>query len=362
VRASTVFVVVPAGIDDPAHPSGGNVYDRRVSHGLAGLGWAVAEQPVGAAWPTPEPEDTARLARVLAQIPDRAVVLLDGLIASSAAPVVLPESGRLRVVALVHMPLGTDAADRGVDGPALADVRRAERAVLAACRAVIATSSWSRELLLRQYALDAARLHVAEPGVAPASTAPGTAAGGELLCVAAVAPHKGHDVLLAALADVGDVAWRCVLVGPTDRDPAFVERLIGLAREAGLDERIEVAGPRTGAALDAAYAAADVLVLASRSETYGMVVTEALARGIPVIATAVGGVPETLGRGPYGEPPGLLVPPGDSGALAAALRRWLSDADLREDLRRAARRRRGTLPDWSVTVARVSDVLIGVAA
>ena len=99
-------------------------------------------------------------------------------------------------------------------------------------------------------------------------------------------------------------------------------------------------GPRTGADLAAAYAAADVLVLASRGETYGMVVTEALARGLPVIATAVGGLPEALGRGPGGDLPGLLVPPDDPAALAAALRRWLGEPDLRQRLRQSAAERR----------------------
>ena len=102
-------------------------------------------------------------------------------------------------------------------------------------------------------------------------------------------------------------------------------------------------GPRTGAELDRSYAAADLLVLASRAETYGMVVTEALARGLPVVAAEVGGVPEALGHGADGTRPGLLVPPDDPAALGAALRAWLGDAELRRRLRRAARERRASL-------------------
>ena len=362
MRSRTVYVVVPAGIDDPAHPSGGNVYDRHLCRGLGALGWTVAERHLVGSWPTPGAADADRLARALAGIPDDAVVLLDGLVASPAPSVVVPAAARLRLVMLVHMPLGTDAADRGTAGPRLDDVRRAEGAVLAACAAVLATSGWSRELLRRQYGLDEERVHVAEPGVAPAPSAPGTPDGGELLSVATVAPHKGHDVLIAALADVADIGWRCTLVGPTDRDSAFVTRLRAVARAAGIAGRIELAGPRTGDALDAAYAAADVLVLASRSETYGMVVTEALARGLPVIATAVGGVPDTLGRAADGRRPGLLVPAGDPAALGGALRRWLGEPGLRATLRDAAGRRRSALPGWSATAARVADLLAEVAA
>jgi glycosyltransferase involved in cell wall biosynthesis len=82
-----------------------------------------------------------------------------------------------------------------------------------------------------------------------------------------------------------------------------------------------------------------------------MVVTEALARGVPVIAADVGGVAEALGGG------GLLVRPEDAGALAGTLRAWLTDAELRGQLRRAARRRRETLPAWQATAAKVAEAL-----
>ena len=85
------------------------------------------------------------------------------------------------------------------------------------------------------------------------------------------------------------------------------------------DPRIHFAGPLVGADLDAAYADADLFVLPSRAETYGMVVTEALARALPVLATDVGGVPEALGRAPRRQPSRPLVPPGDPVVLAGAL-------------------------------------------
>ena len=225
--------------------------------------------------------------------------------------------------------------------------------MLSAAAAVVTTSAWTRDRLLDRYALPPDRLHVAEPGVDPAELATGSAAGGELLCVAAVTPHKGHDVLLAALAMIADfLALR--VRRHADRDPGFVDSSAPAGRRRGIDDRVSLVGPRTGAELDASYAAADLLVLASRAETYGMVVTEALARGIPVIATAVGGLPGAMGRGADGSRPGLLVPPGDAPALAAALRRWLGEPDLRQRLRRAARERRTTLSDWSATSERIS--------
>ncbi len=138
---------------------------------------------------------------------------------------------------------------------------------------------------------------------------------------------KGHDVLLDALATISDLSWHCVCVGSLDRDPAFVEGLRRRSRDGGLGDRVYFAGPRTGADLDRSYAAADLMVLASRAETYGMVVTEALARGLPVVAAEVGGLTEALGHGADGTRPGLLVPPDDPAALGAALRAWLGDAE-----------------------------------
>ncbi len=166
-------------------------------------------------------------------------------------------------------------------------------------------------------------------------------------------------MLADALAKVTDLPWTCVCVGSLDRDPGFVDRLGRQIDGYGLADRMLLVGPRTGADLDAAYAASDLLVLASRGETYGMVVTEAVARGIPVLATAADGLPEALGQAPDGSLPGMLVPPEDPGAFAGALRRWLAEPDLRHRLRRAARARRATLTGWSVTARLVSDALAG---
>jgi glycosyltransferase involved in cell wall biosynthesis len=354
---NAVHVVVPDGIDDPGRPSGGNAYDRRVCLGLAAIGWSVHEHPVPGSWPRPDAAARASLTGVIAEMPDGAVVLIDGLIASSVPGVLVPEAGRLSLVVLVHMPLGD-----GLPGEEVPDARTQERAVLSAAVAVVTTSAWTRRWLLDRYTLRPAQVHVAEPGVDAADLAPGTGAGGELLCVAAVTPDKGHDVLLEALAAIMDLSWRCVCVGALTRDPGFVERLGRQARDGGIGDRVRFAGPRTGADLDVAYAAADALVLATRAETYGMVVTEALARGLPVVATSVGGLPEALGRGADGSRPGLLVPPGDSKALAGALRCWLGDTVLRQRFRKVARERRVTLPGWSATAVQISRILAEVSS
>jgi glycosyltransferase involved in cell wall biosynthesis len=354
---TALHFVVPEGIDDPEQPSGGNTYDRRICRGLSAMGSSVLTHAAPGPWPRPDGAARLGLAGLLARIPDGATVLLDGLIASAVPEVLVPEADRLKTVILVHMPLGHRA-----DGRPHADAWGQECAVLSAAAAVVTTSEWTRRWLIDEYALSAGQVHAAQPGVDIAEPASGTRTGGELLCVAAVTSAKGHDLMLSALATIPDLAWRCVCVGALNRDPPFVDRLLRQARAAGIADRVVFTGARTGAALDSAYAAADVLVLASRAETYGMVVAEALAHGLPVLATAVGGVPEALGRSPSGRQPGLLVPAEDSASLATALRRWLADASLRQQLRVEARERRGTLSGWSNTSARIADVLAEVAA
>jgi len=351
---SSVHVVLPDGVDDPERPSGGNVYDRRVCRGLAERGWSVLEGTAPGGWPAADRAARTRLRREVASMPDGAVVLVDGLVASAAPEVLAPAAGRLRLCVLLHLPLGATTDDDAV--------RTAERTVLVAAAAVLATSGWTRWWLLEHYRIRADRVHVAEPGVDPAPLVPGTGDGDRLLCVAALTPGKGHDTLLGALAEVGDLPWQCLCVGSLRRDPDLVDRLVRQARDHGVADRVHLVGPRTGDGLAASYADADLLVLASRFESYGMVVTEALARGLPVLVTAVGGLPATVGRLPDGTRPGLLVPPDDPVALARALRRWLVDPALRGSLREAARVRRTTLAGWDTTVDRVSRVLAEVAS
>jgi glycosyltransferase involved in cell wall biosynthesis len=261
------------------------------------------------------------------------------------------------LVVLVHMPLGHRPADDGRHEIAAVH----ECAVLSAATAVVTTSAWTRRRLLELYPLSTDRVHVAAPGVDVAELTSGTASGGALLCIGAVTFDKGHDVLLDALETVSDLAWHCECVGSLEREPGFVERLRRRSLNGGLRGRVGFPGPRTGIDVDRSYAAADLLVLPSRAETYGMVVTEALARGLPVVAADVGGVTEALGHGADGSRPGLLVAPDDPAALSGALRGWLVDAELRGRMRRAAYERRESLSRWSTTASVVAGVLGGAS-
>jgi glycosyltransferase involved in cell wall biosynthesis len=345
-----IHAVLPGGVDDLTVPSGGNIYDRRVCQGLG----PVREAAIDGSWPRPGDAAKAELARSLATVPDDGVVLLDGLVACGVPEIIVPEASRLRLAILVHLPLGDET---GLAPEFAAELDALERKVLRAAGAVVATSSWTARRLIEHHGLDGERVHVVTPGVDAVPLAPGTDGASRLLCVASVTPRKGHDLLVEALAAVADLPWTCVCAGPLTRDPEHVARLRKAIDQHGLADRVLLAGPLTGERLTESYAAADLAVLPSRAETYGMVVTEALSRGIPVLATEVDGLPEALGRDPDGGLPGILVPAEDVDALAAGLRRWFGDPGLRDRLRDSARRRRAMLDPWDETSRRMAAVL-----
>jgi glycosyltransferase involved in cell wall biosynthesis len=346
-----VHVVVPEGFDNPGQPSGGNIYDRRVCAGLAEAGWEVLVATVAAAWPAPDSAARAELASIVSAIPDGEIALIDGLIAAPTAAQLLPHASRLRMTVLLHMPLAT-ALDTCHD----ASAQRSERDVLRAATGVVVTSEWTRQQVLTRYEIPACRVRVARPGVDRVAARPRPVRG-HLMCVGTLSRHKGQDLLVEALAELADLDWHCVLAGPLDRDPDFVDHLHTRITRLGYGPRVRLAGVLTGAELSHAYTTADLLVAPSRSETYGMAVTEALAHGLPVIAAAVGGLPEALGYTTDDNRPGQLIPSGDPAALAAAIGDWLGDERHRHRLRAAARKRRSNLPSWEQTTQEIANTL-----
>ncbi|CAM5349537.1 Glycosyl transferase OS=Streptomyces canus OX=58343 GN=AQI96_30165 PE=4 SV=1 [Streptomyces canus] len=350
----SVHFVMPGGVDDSTAPSGGNAYDRRVCLDLPGFGWQVERHAVAGSWPRPGAAARTELARTLRDLPDDTVVLIDGLVACGVPEIIVPEAERLRLAVLVHLPLGDET---GLEPNLALELDAREREVLRAVPAVIATSDWAVRRLVSHHGLAPERVHVATPGADIAPLASGTDGVSRLLCVAAVTPRKGQHRLIEALAGAQDLPWSCVCVGGITQDPEYVASLRMLIKKYGLQDRLHLAGPQAGAELDASYAAADLMILASYAETYGMAVTEALARGIPVLATDVGGLPEAVGRAPDGGVPGILVPPEDPAALAAELRGWFGEADVRRRLKAAARGRRAALDGWATTARSLAGVL-----
>lgn len=323
-------------VPEPLAPSGGNRYDHEVAVRLG-----AREVRVPGNWPCPESVARARFSQELAALPDEASVLLDGLLACGVPEIVLPQANRLRLAVLVHLPLAEETGRGGA-----VELNRAERATLHGVAQVLTTSEPAAARLRARHGLD--RVEVAEPGVDPAPLAHGTNGRDRLLCVASMTERKGHERLIRALAEFDEQEWPgcCFCVGPSD--PEWLAKLRELVARHGLGERIRFTGALDGDALAEQYAAADLFVLASRAETFGMAVSEALAHGIPAVATRTGAIPRLLG------PAGLLV---SGEQFAPALRRWFSEPRLRAELRDAARAGRTALSSWEETARRIAEVL-----
>ena len=336
---------------DPAQHTGGYLYDAHIVTELRRLGWTVAVH--GLLGRFPEADATARdaLERTLATLPSGRLVVVDGLALGGLPEVAIRHGCRLRLVALVHHPL---ADERGLSLARRHCLLASERAALAAVGRVITTSPWTARRLA-DFGLQPSRVRTVEPGVTPLALARADGEPPRLLCVGTVSPRKGQDLLVRALARLRDTPWHCDCIGSSTRDPDFAGAVAGLIHEAGLDDRIQLHGECDDAHLRAAYAGADLFVLPSHYEGYGMVVTEAIAAGLPVLTTTGGALSETLPPGA-----GIAVPPDDVDALTEALAALIGDRARRHALREGARKARAALRDWPQAGAEFAAALSGM--
>ena len=336
-------------------PTGGYRYDRRIVLALREAGWAAELCTLGDGFPWPDAATRADAERQLAALADGTLVVADGLAFGALPELAQRHAARLRWVALVHHPLhletGLAAAERGA-------LREQEQRALQAARRVITTST-ATAADVAALGLPADRIAVVEPGtdaVTRPAAARGDVAGAlRLLCVATLTPRKGHAVLLEALAGLQDLPWTLHNLGSMSRDPATAAQLQAATAALGLAGRVHWHGEADEATLAAHYAAADLFVLPSFHEGYGMAVAEALAHGLPVVTTTGGALAQTL-------PPaaGLAVTPGDVPGLRAALARLLGDAAARAACAAAARDAAARLPTWTQAAQRFAAVLEGV--
>ncbi|HYN38953.1 MAG TPA: glycosyltransferase family 4 protein [Rhodospirillales bacterium] len=309
----------------PETPTGGFVYDRQMLRALRRCGRLDSLIILPGGWPEPGAATVAAAERALAALPAGATLLIDGLAFSPLLEVIEAARGRPAVFVLVHHPL---ADETGLAADTRARLFERECRALALAQGVIVTSATTARRLA-DFAVPGERIRVVRPAVDAARCGGGRRGYGapRLLCVATLTPRKGQDVLLRALAGLRRRSWRLRLVGP-ERDRAFAGRLRRLAGALRLSDRIDFAGAVTPAGLPAVYRAADLFVFPSHHEGFGIVVAEAAAYGLPIVASDAGAIAEAAAGSRH-----RLVPPGDAGALARAIRPHLNG-------RRPAERRR----------------------
>ena len=321
--------VVPGRLDQL---TGGYLYDRHIIDGLRSCGHAVKVIELG-----PDDCETA-----LAELADGTTAVIDGLALPKLEQAVVAEWRRLRLVALVHHPL---AEETGLSRAAAERLIRLEAAALQHFRGVVCPSARTAAGV-EAYGIPPERIVVIPPGTAkpdrPSRSRRGPVR--SLLCVGSVIPRKGHRVLVAALARIRDLDWEMLCIGSLDRDPRNARSIRQMISAARLGRRITLAGEQPPPMVMRAYGAADVFVLPSLHEGYGMAFAEAMAHGLPIIATAAGAIPETVPR-----EAGLLVPAGDTPALARALRRVIAQPALAMRLAAGSRAAGAHLPDWRET-------------
>jgi glycosyltransferase involved in cell wall biosynthesis len=337
---------IPGDID---LPTGGYEYDRRVLALLAQFGVAARHLMLPGSFPDPSAADLDETRRQLAAIAPDAVVMVDGL-AYGAMPAEVVARVRAPIVALVHHPLCLEA---GLSKARQDALHALEKGALALARRVVVTSRITARTLVADFAVAHDKITVAEPGTDPATRAPGSSSVPlQLLSVGAAVPRKAYDILVRALAPLADRDWHLTIAGPTDRSPEALAALRAAISETGLGDRITLAGPVAREQLAGLYALADAFLMASLYEGYGMVLAEAMARGLPVVCTTGGAAAETVPDGAA-----IKVPPGDVPALTAAIGRLLSDADLRRNLADASWAAGRKLPRWEDTARIIAGVI-----
>jgi glycosyltransferase involved in cell wall biosynthesis len=396
---------------DPNTSTGGYIYNAQILAGLADLGWRTRVHSLDDSFPRPTPSALRDARAEIASLRGNGVVVIDGLALAGLERVLDTEAKRLPVVALIHHPL---ALETGLDRGEARLLETAERAALALVSRVICTSQWTARTLAT-YGVPIERIRVVEPGVdrrgrrkrtarasadhsrrparvdvegpsrdrertgmcatEPQGRSSGVSREGpstatraardagkstprdvRLLCVATVTPRKGHAVLLEALAELRDRKWHLTCAGSVTRDPATFAALEHQVERLALRARVSFLGDLDSDALEREYERADLFVLASHLEGYGMALAEAVARGIPVVSTTAGAIPETVPAAA-----GVLVPPGDSRALAKALATLLDHGEARSRLAASARAAAASLPTWRAAAERFAAALEGAA-
>jgi glycosyltransferase involved in cell wall biosynthesis len=334
-------------------PTGGYMYDRRVLALLPRMGVAGQHLELPGSFPDPNAADLEETARLLAAIAPGAANMIDGL-AYGAMPADVISRIRAPIIALVHHPLCLEA---GLSKDRQEALHALEKTALTLAKRVVVTSQITARTLAEDFAVPRAKITVAEPGTDPAQRAAGSSGGPvQLLAVGSIVPRKAYDILVRALAPLADLDWHLRIAGPADRSPEALAALHAAIRDTRLSHRITLAGPVTTERLAGFYASADVFVMPSLYEGYGMVLAEAMARGLPIVCTTGGAAAQTVP-----DAAAIKVPPGDGPALTTAVGRLLRDADLRRRLADASWAAGQKLPRWEDTARIIAGVIKEIA-
>jgi glycosyltransferase involved in cell wall biosynthesis len=325
---------------DLATPTGGYVYDRRIVAELPKSGWQINVIDIGASFPRPSVAERATAHLQLAALPAGRLIVIDGLAFGVMTQTAEELSRTHKLVALVHHPL---VLETGLEEWEAAKFWASERLALSFVQRVITTSATTAQLLAQNFAVPEDRISIVRPGTDPVPIPERFVRNSvNLLAVGSLTPRKGYDLLIAALGQIADLPWRLVIAADPSRDPAAAQALEAQIASLHLTDRVELAGVVSDQRLAELYDGADLFVLPSRYEGYGMAYTEAIAHGLPVIGTTAGAIPEAVPSGA-----GVLVPPDNVSELTLTLMRLIGSPAERARLNAGARAAAAALPTWN---------------
>ena len=337
-------------------PTGGYAYDRRIIAGLKSQGWEIELIGLGDGYPFPNLAQVEEAKVQLHGLTPGVPMVIDGLALGALPEVAACVAEHHPLIALIHHPL---AFEFGLSEEQVALLKQSETEALRHASGVIANSPATARDLNRDYGVPMDRINVVLPGTDRSvhqreqpQIANGNRDAVRLLSVGSIIPRKGFPDLIAALAPLSDLPWTLSIAGDTTRNAGAFEQLITAITHFGLEGRVQVLGAVSDSELISLYTEADAFVLASLFEGYGMVYAEAMAYGLPIIATRGGAIPDTVPS-----EAGLLVHPGDIPALTLALKTIIEDAPYRARLSSGALRAAAQQPTWDQAAEQFAVVL-----
>lgn len=342
--SNQVFFVIPGEITTI---SGGYGYDRRLIEGLKAQGKDLRLISLGSSFPKPTAEDALDAAEKLADLPIDCIVLVDGLAFGALDSKVLSQI-KAPLIALIHHPL---AFEGDLTSETREQLFQNERENLKLASRVIVTSPSTAKLLEDQYGVPEKLITIASPGTDAKKVFGNRVRPPLILSVGIQIPRKGHDVLFLALERISHLSWQAIIAGPAS-DLAYGKKLVGMIKELGLSDRVQLAGEVSAEELSRLYSEASIFALATRFEGYGMVFGEAMVNGLPIVSCATGAVPDTVPR-----EAGLLVEPDNPKLFAEALESILQNEALRANLSNASASAGAKLTSWAQSAALVGEVL-----
>lgn len=344
---SKFLFIIPGDIN---LPTGGYRYDKAILEQWKNAGIEYELISLEGNYPFPSEEEKLLAMKQVNGLASADIAVIDGL-----AGGVLPEfiknlSAHMPVVSLLHHPL---CLENGLEYETAKALEVSEQESLKSVSHVITTSDETRYMVNTLFGIPLEEISSVLPGVNRERMAIGSGRPQKnLLCVGSIIERKGHKTLIQALSHLSHLNWHLDCVGAMDFDVELAQEIKALITKHELTDRVTLHGSVTDEAVSEAYHKADLFVLPSLYEGYGMVYAEAIVRGLPVIGTTAGAIPDTVP-----ETCGMLVEPGNSKALAKAIEEMLSSAEVLESYKQGAIKAEPSFPTWQQSANAFYEIL-----